>query len=502
MTAMQQPPPVGNATAPNERVRLYLSGGSNRAAFAAVGVIVYLATRNKGQTNTSYRWSEVDEVIGVSGGSQAVASLIAGLRRTQTDDDLRAVESMQAFFDAHVVNASHLKAKHRRRYILILLLLIAIPIALFALFVLISWSGLTLFSWLVPPIVPFVSGILSMPLVYGLGRLVLRRYLRSFIADVVCASAQPQPSFPPNSVVAKMKLNQYTDLARQRPPKRSYFLAVVGMSSGSNYAYFAGQGLGAADPWTVSQEQKNAKLVDACTDSCALPPLSRRSSVPPVHKPVDDGVSPAFLPEAEALLDGGYGGSFGVQIVHKVAGEIAHHGSAGNVANSGSVHPNSRRIIAVDAGTAIGEKSDGISIIRSISTVVRLLRIVQVGNAAVYRNDLEDIEDADGGIVTVSRIHGLQPNLGTGSPQAQEIAKKLRTAVDFNGRLSLVNVDPKRAALATAIGVVGVYLADVNQRGVSPTKQELKKHLEGVGKSLNIGNALWDMWEKPEEAWS
>lgn len=471
------------AAAPSgESVRLYLSGGSNRAALASVGAITYLATANQSVV-TPYRWREVDEVIGLSGGSQPIAALISGLSRPgSADDDQRTVESMRLFYNAMAYEVRHTKASYRWRWLVLLVLVIALPIALALAFLQLDSNG----GWLVPkPTLPwYLIGLAVVPLILQLARAIIRRYLRAFIADLVkpCRGGGPKLSLHETSVHAKAMVRP----AGHSHGARAYFIVVHGMATSRSYAYSATQGFA-----PTPQPDYDASIVDACTASCALPPLSKRAWVPPRSS---GGVVMKSDRRKEALLDGGFGGTFGVQIVNRVVEEFADH--AKGTALPGQIHPNHRRIVAIDAGTKIREDATGrMWILRGLSTVVRLLRVLQVSGDATYRNDLEDLDQANGAVITVSRAEELK----IGSKDVHELQK---WAVAYNGHLKLTKVTAKQAALAAAIGVVGTYMADMAHRNLPADMKMINSHLNHIGGLLDPQqpSLLRQMWHNPAQA--
>lgn len=471
--------------AQKEQIRLYLSGGSNRSALGSVGAILFLIQNTQGQ----YRWRDVDEVVGVSGGSQPLAAMMAALHpsgktSSYTDDDARTKEALRGFYGAFVKHRFHLTS--------------VVRIGLFLLVAAVALSPVALFfgSVLLPGPIAFILGLVLMAVVYRVGSFVLSSYLKSIVGAYIRGASKAG---------ARASMRELTTAGKKlKGVRRDYFIGTAGLATGSNYFYWVGQGPDAAggQPRHPSDADDDASPTLASHASCSLPPLSRRRRRPaegPWKKP-DPQTNAAHLakvlPDKEALLDGGYGGNFGLQIVDRAAKDIA--GAAKISA------PLQRRILAVDGGRRVGVSAKFAAVLmRMVSTVMRLLRIVQVSSDAVYVNDIQDLEDVNGGILELSRVGvGVSPKTTTPANDAalKTISKQLRNASHHNAKMALLPVRRLDAHLAVAMGVVGMYLAEAVRRDelgqATVSVADLKSHLETVENDLGAtAPGLLRVWE-------
>lgn len=257
---------------PKEAIRLYLSGGGNRAALGSVGAVCALYDADE--------WQHVSEVVSVSGGSMANGALAAA---TDHDDPRPSLGDM-----AHRLLDDGMKvgATPRRR-----LLVVGAAASLLAVVaVLLAAAGVG--PWSPPAWVGVVMGLLFVPAVV----FIIRRLGPILYRDVVDAIVGPDAE------------TELSHLPAQAGDRRHVFCA-AGLSSGVPYAFWTG-GTAPAVRWGEAI-QVDYTVADAVNASSSLPALGSVNA-------------PGAL-RSERLVDGGAVGIFGQQ---------AHEGFARTARNT------------------------------------------------------------------------------------------------------------------------------------------------------------------------
>ncbi len=444
------------------QVRLFLSGGSHRAALGGVGTIAYLL-----DAQGNFRWSDVDEIVSVSGGTQPVGALVAARATTEAE----TAAALSNFLSA--VLADGVTWRTPRRLILAMLVLIAVlaPIAFWVV------AGLL---WL-PAWVIYPAGIVTLGFVYLVVTNLTGRFMFDYL-DTVMSAAGPHASDP-------MGLPSGTT-AGATTHSRTLVMCAVGIDSSTTYSAWSGPS--AAPPAaTNSVPIHGLSPVEAVAASSSLPLLARITTPSKASKNTP-------LAKRERLIDGGIGGNFGFQIINGLEKEQLAAASAGT----------ERVVLAMDAGRRVKPSGSATIRLRRLSTVAKLFRWIQVSNDATYLNDIADMDDldpADSGFIHVSRLPDA-PTASSGKPKTgfDEVRERQERAIILNSTLSLFLGDASKVYLAVACGVIGVLLADAVSTAAAaatpsqPTVslQDAIAALEKAGNRLGVGSALRVQWEQ------
>lgn len=332
--------------------RLYLSGGSNRAALGSLGAIAYLLQSN--------RWRQVEEVVSVSGGSFLNGALIAaGAADTSgcsdrndhwaADDD--HTWRVLADFIGRVEN-DRLRPWATGRRLLISLLIVTsvvvIPVGLVG-------SALGLFGPEFASRAPWavLAGVMAVASASAGARHGFAAQIEDYVSTVTLGDGKQlhNPSM-----------------------RRAHIMCATGLSTGQPY-YFVGGGADgldvarAVDPhWgTAVSDGQSYDVTDAVCASASLPGSER------INSPSDARFG------REKLIDGGSSGNFGQQFSEPL------------MRTPDTVGAGMKREFGLDAGIPIKPMSGIYRFLGRFTFVFRAVRWIQVHNEALYANDLNDI---------------------------------------------------------------------------------------------------------------
>ena len=319
-------------------VRLLLSGGSHRATLGSMGAIAYFLwsesqpARDDGRRYD--RWSDIDEIVSVSGGSLLNASLagatdsaestareLADIRRRIIADALRPHRTMRRL----LITMAGLAA-----------LLASLWVVLAALGV-VGPSALSQSPW------SLVIGIGIVPVLLNVGRRVVAAYQR----DVIDA----------------ITLGTDTQIETVRSSRR-HTICASGLASGLPY-YFTIGGDRPFEPTYGTAISSGYSVADAATASMALPGLGRIRAPQSLRR--------------EVLVDGGVSGGFGEQVANTIERRPE------------DTWRSDGDWFAVDAVRHMRSNARVGQLVQSVSMISLLSRWLKVSLEATYVNDLIDL---------------------------------------------------------------------------------------------------------------
>ncbi|MFK7917953.1 MAG: hypothetical protein AB8G14_07740 [Ilumatobacter sp.] len=422
---------------------VYFSGGSHRATLGGIGAILYLL-----DSTGVYCWNDVDEMVGVSGGSQPIAALAAAEASSESD----VSETMRRLYLA--IDADRLTLSTPRRRLIVATIAVAatLPVTL--------WVALTLLF--IPALIAFPAGLITVAFVYRVVSWLLSKLQEDYVRTVL-SSAAGNPS------LVDSHLKDLPDTTVH------YSIVSAGVDTGRMYRAW----IGSEHPTVGGSEYMNAvSPVHASVASSSLPPTGRLR--PPAA--LSTGKAPAHN---EILIDGGVGGNFGLQITNDITKSIV----------TGKAGAATRRVLALDAGRRVKQAP---SRLRMISTVARLMRWVQLSNDATYANDLEDLKDLTSAATAGSIDVATGYDAATLSPvEAQQLL-----AVQANANLDIFKLGADTIPLAVACGVIGALLTDAATHNkmaakgapITVTMADAKHALDDAAKRLGTNVDLADKW--------
>lgn len=446
--------------------RLYLSGGSNRAALGAVGAIAYLIHAG--------HWKDVEEVVSVSGGSLLNGMLAAYYEEisgddAHDDDDEETFDALKTFVER--LEADRLVPWATWRRLLISLIVVAGLIALVWLMLaatgVVGPARLSDAPWSVLAALgsPF---LLLRTIRWGSGR---------YTADYAANLAQC-----PGVMLEEMET------------RRLHVICATGLSEGKPYYFFIG---GAKEH---KPEPSWGRVIDA--DYALQEAMAASASLP--------GASTVKAPEhdkqygiRETLIDGGSSGNFGQQFNEPL--ERRWTQKARDYADGQREDVPDRvlikRELGVDAGFPMKPESVLGRFLGRHSYLARLVRWLQVSNEAVYANDLTDFE-RDRLVQLCSWAHvdrvgnvrddvGRQNLAGRRSPGERRLDDlRRRTA-----RVPKFRPSPLQVAEAITTGVLATMstLSEPDEQVLDPP-EAVEATLEEIGQSLGLGQRLIDAW--------
>lgn len=323
-------------------VRLLLSGGSHRATLGSIGAIAYFIWSESNEPvllddgQIADRWSNVDEVVSVSGGSLLNAALASANPQTsdETMDQLGVIRARLA--------RDQLRPQRTPRRL-------AVAAAGVLLAATATWLVLAALGIVGPGVLStapwsLVVGVCVFPVTIGIGRRLLARYLRDVI-EVVTAGAS----------VALSDVHS----------ERRHTICSSGLASGLPY-YFTVGGETPFEPAYGTAIVDGYSLADAAAASMALPGLGRVRG--PKHL------------RAEVLVDGGVSGGFGEQVTTTLERRPE------------DTWRSDGDWFAVDAVRHLMSNSRIAQLVQSTSMTLLLSRWLKVSLEATYVNDLLDLQ--------------------------------------------------------------------------------------------------------------
>lgn len=391
------------------KTTVYISGGSHRAALGGIGAILYLL-----DSDGVFKWGNVDEMVGVSGGSQPIAALATSGAASPPN----VSEAMKRLYAAIDDDRLTLSTPKRRVLVANIAWVATLPLML--------WVLLAVFF--IPAIIAFPIGLVTIAIVYRVVSWLLSKLQEDYIRTILRAT-----SADPSNADRDLKELDRTDI--------HYSIVMAGVDTGRMYRAWIGPKLpDLAVKGTEAGRQfiDSISPVEASLASSSLPPTGRL-------RPPDTASNLDSTQYRELLIDGGVGGNFGLQITSGITKSIV----------TGQTSADPRNVLALDAGRRIERDS---LILRKVSTVARLLRWVQLSGEATYLNDLEDLKD----LTSQATAGSIDVATGTDSknPAWVEVEPKQVAAVQRNADLDIADLDGDTIPLAVACGVIGALLTD------------------------------------------
>ena len=316
-----------------EPIRLFLSGGGNRAALGGVGVVAAL--------HRADRWKDVDEVVTVSGGGLLVGAML-GLR--SPDDAADDPHPALARFVGRMTHDRFRFFATRRRAVgtigLGLLLAAAVLLGLLV------TGAVGPDGWWRSPALVLAFGLLVVPVLVTVGRRVFVTMWTDALATVTSGRG--------------LALDTVTS-------ERRYLACASGLSSGVPYYFWAG-GEQSQIPWG-EPIQEGYDVVDMVVAAASLPSLS--SVVAPEQY------------RREPLVDGGVSGIFGEQVESRLQRDPQN------------TFRGEHQRLAVDAGRHTMSPGPIARTLTRISVVYTVIRWLKAALEATYVNDLADWDDTE-----------------------------------------------------------------------------------------------------------
>ncbi|NND74167.1 MAG: hypothetical protein HKN44_04095 [Ilumatobacter sp.] len=379
-------------------MRLLLSGGSHRGSLGAIGAIGYFLWSEAEDVVTTLpggkrgdRWSDVSEVVSVSGGSLANAVMAA-----QPGGTVEETAAQLAGMRRRLLHDRMLpwKSPTRIAATLALLSLAAATIALLlAAFGVIGPDVLSQAPWAV------VIGLTVVPIALTVGRRLATWYLVDSATRITGGQA---PLAPAGTGV------------------RRHVISATGLASGVPY-YFVSGGAPLEVSWGAALTE-GYTTSDAAVASCSLP-----------------GVGLVRAParyRREYLVDGGVSGVFGEQIddtfVRRPSDTWRSDGDA---------------VFAVDAARHLVSDSRLARVARLFSLVALVGRWLKVSLEATYVNDLLDL-----GPEQCARL--CVPSTDGDGGELDDRRRRLDRLKERNAVLGLTSLSNATATAAIATGFV------------------------------------------------
>lgn len=439
----QRPPRIEPRT---QLSALALGGGGWRGAFGGIGTVMYL--QEKGQ------WDTITDVVGISGGSFAVAAL--SQEREPVDQTLQTL-----------LNGVEDAARRVRTFV---------ASAIVALGAMITLGVVVLdtrpSTW-APPwmwmFAPLVFSVVARCIVTLRWRAILR------------------------TVFGKQRLPTKTLTG-----KRRYAIGATGLHDGDLYAFttdFAGDAQAWRDAQTSPDSNRvavpigDASLVRAVGRATSLPGLGQLGIgqlwLPHAdHDPANRCLDCRFVPDR--LVDGGISGIFGRGLMKR--NEPTSNGRA--------------NVLVVDAGRRLvsnggtSARNTATRLVERLSIAVLLARWLAVAIDVGYRNELENVRDgsvADGNRYWLVRL-AEEEAIAAGRPQPEdqrraESFEKLYALRDRVHKFSLMGANRTNAnrTIAAAIAACALEFEE------DPSIEAL---LQTIDRKLDRGNGLVDAWNQ------
>jgi len=442
-------------------IRLLLSGGGHRATIGSLGAVAYLAH--------SGRWSDVDEVVSVSGGSMANAALATACQ----DEDIWSVVGTavkEIDQDYGRVFANKRRGLIFARYAMGLLVVLGVV-------------GLALgLGPSVPSAASFLVGALAIPVFARIAGLCANALTRDFI-EVVSSRRDAV-------------------LSADEQSSRAHIFCASGLSSGAPYLLWTGRPFtpGSEPTWGTTL-QAPYTVVDAALASVSLPLLGR------VRSPRDTRTASGALSGGEILVDGGVSGIFGDQVMTPFRRTPADTHRAAP-----------REFLAIDAGRHLSSPPPLVRTLERFSVSATLMRWLKASLEATYVNDLVDLapsslvriceddrvigpvpgdDNAEAESVTTT---GMSPALALRLAPAPSVAAKVPAEVTTRlaslreqvAGVSLMNVNSERISTVLTTG----FVATMVKLDPPSSVNDVFDALVAAEQRLNLDNRLSAVWEQ------
>jgi hypothetical protein len=429
-------------------IRLFLSGGGQRATIGSAGAICALVDLGV--------WGDVTEVISVSGGSITNGALVVDLPRgdptnnsSPSSQDSRASAqtsqtsqtsqahiddprpALKAMLERLVADKAGALATGKRKLVM-------------------AFFALAAAIWSVLLAAAFGLGPLRLP--SGIALL-----LGGFTPVVVVMTARLGAGWIWTDFVGTMLGDRNVSLEGSATSRR-YLFCAAGLSSGVPY-YFWSQSTAPDIAWGEVL-QSGYTLTDAVLASTSLP-----------------GIGLIHAPEAlrgEALVDGGVSGIFGQQR------EVSIQRHARDTFRGDVVR------VAIDAGRHTVAYTKPLAVLTRFSVLFALSRWLKASLEATYINDVGDFKD--GHLVRLCRDPSMPATAGVHG-------KALDRVREETSHLGLFDVTTKTATDPLLAGYVATRLA------FQPTtsSKDLLVGLTTTGAALGLGDSLAVRWQELSE---
>lgn len=397
-----------SAEDPRQSIHLHLAAGGLRAMLGGAGAVLFLMLTD--------RWGDVSRIVSVSGGSVPNAALLAGSGELSDFD--RLIE--------HIRRVSEDRGRWwvTRGRVVTSVMMTALTLGIASL--LVSAMGVGPAALLFPQWINVVVGAFAFPVWVTFARWAVSRYWSDVVRSLL-----------------PLALNDLSGVCSDRSDRVHDFVSTR-FSSGTGVVLRAG-GLDAGGATSVSRSYclvsgSEISVSDAVRASTAFPFVQGASVATRCDT---DG-------HLERLVDGGTSGHFGPlgegqSGPHQVQGSARPHGKG------------SAETVIVDAVRQEKLRPDGpivrlASRIDRVSAVSHLMRWVTIRGEAVYRRDLESIEDS-------THVRLCRSDSDTSELPVGRLDAAMSTLRAANTRVGLVRVSHDDVETALTAGFVGTYLA-------------------------------------------
>lgn len=440
---------------------LALGGGGWRGAFGAIGAVMYLV-----QTG---RWDRIRDVVGISGGSFAVAALARPAGESAGDEPGDEPEAAMRWLYGSLVGAG-------RRAVsavgFVAMFVIALVMAT-VLTVLISWSDHKLVATLLTVFVVAFASVMM--------RVVIASRFRSIVRNVF-----------------------HNESMRTTTGDRRYAIGATGLDDGQLYSFTsdpetdARRWLAHAGPEELAVPLGGAPLWKAVHRSTSLPglgQLSTRMMVVP-SRPRFPGDTNTSIRVPDRLVDGGISGIFGRGLIRVDRPPVAR------VTAGDRRQPEPVGVLVVDAGrrlvatTGKQWRHRTQRWLERLSVVYHLARWLQIAFDTAYRHELAHVRDgqqADGCVFRLVRLAEREEQPDRRSVTARSERRRgdldrLTALRDEVHQLSLLGVTRVTASQATAVAIAACALEFDDE-------PDIVGLLGSIGERLGRGSDLSDAWQ-------
>ena len=440
-----------------------IGGGGWRGAFGGIGAVMYLA-------DAPERWRHIKDVVGISGGSFAVAALSRGpdVADDSTFDD-KPADELPADAMRQLLGALQTASRRTAAFVSVGAAVgVAVAAAIGWLLVR-SWNNHG--TWMLPitaAIVLFAS--------------LLVRLLASLRWTAIV-----------KAVFGKAKMRTSSAVTAEGNRARRYSIGATGLNDGRLYS-FTSDPIGDTQRWIANPELPtplgDASLAFAVVRATSLPGLGQLGTA---KLPLPGGRSAPNAPRSatdwvpDRLVDGGLFGIFGRVLVHVISAEQQPAGPPlVLVVDAGRRLPINNNETFKDHLTGVGER---------LSVVLLLARWLKVALEVAYRDELKRVRDnqiSDNYRYRLVRLaeEEDQPGVDAGvfSPSRFQSLNRLYVLRDQVHSFSLTKATRASANRAVTVAIAACALEFEHEPDISAL-------LARIGTRLGRSDELKDVWE-------
>ncbi len=454
----EAPPIIGKSRTPDPTTMkvdvLALGGGGWRGAFGGIGAVMYF--------DDAGEWQNIKDVVGISGGSFAVAALSGrpeGMDPKAADEapEVTPTDAMKQLLDRLSV------ASRRTARIITVGAVLAILLA-------IAVRAIAMMWW---------DSNRALAVVFVALVVLSSSFLARLFASVRWTS------------IVKMVYGKQMMRAKRGPSGRSFAIGATGLNDGTLYS-FTSDPDAEKEMWlkdrTLATPLGRRQLAYAVVRATSLPGLGQLGvgKIYPNCKHAGTRHSKTCEWVPDKLVDGGLSGIFGRQLVR-----VKPHDA--------SVEP---LVVIVDAGRTLVVNNDGTLKDRltgmgeRASALVLLARWLKVSLEVGYRDELKRVEDgrvADGFRYRLVRLAEEEMHPGRDeegfSRRRNNDLNRLYVLRDVVHSFSLLKSSKTNSNRAIVVAIAACAL----EREYEP---DLDHILERIGQRLGRGHDLADVWRE------